>query len=315
MAHALQGRLFGSPIRVNGSQDKTSQATHAMLSYESNEWYTPVEIIEAVRVVLGGSIDLDPASTPEANEVIRAKKIYTIEDNGLRWQWHGTVWMNPPYGMDGRQSRQEIWLRYLERQHLRGHSKRAMAETRAAVGYDWFSSMWRNWTVCITDKCIKHRRPVAFRSDKDNSAKTASALWYFGPDVELFKREFGKFGRVLLPEHLTTKRSRRIQRKRLSGWRMAGQSQREIVYVGRPTKWGNPFDWRQYSADDPAEQKRRAKEDFEAWLDGKIRDKYPEQRRWILDHEHELADKNVACWCGLDEPCHADVYLERQEAR
>jgi len=200
MDNALQGQLFGDPIRVNGSQDKISQATHAMLSSESNEWYTPAEIIEAARIVLGGSIDLDPASTPEANEVVRAKKIYTIEDNGLRWQWFGSVWLNPPYGRVGTQSRQEIWLRCLERQYLRGNSKRAMAETRAAVGYDWFSAMWRLWPVCITNKCIEHRRPAAYRSDKDNSAKTASALWYFGPDVELFTREFEQFGRVLLPE-------------------------------------------------------------------------------------------------------------------
>ena len=200
MGSVLQGQLFGDPVYTsNGIQDKIVQNTHAMLSSESNEWYTPKEIMEAVRRVLG-TIDLDPASTPEANETVKATKIYTIGDNGLRWQWHGSVWLNPPYGKDRGRSRQEIWLRYLEYQYRKGNSQRAMAETRAAVGYDWFSSMWRKWLVCITDKCIEHDRPKAFRSADDSSAKTASALWYFGPDVELFEREFGRFGRVLLPE-------------------------------------------------------------------------------------------------------------------
>ena len=32
----------------------------------------------------------------------------------------------------------------------------------------------------------------------------------------------------------------RIQRRRTRGWRMPVRA----VYVGRPTRWGNPFDWR-----------------------------------------------------------------------
>ena len=43
--------------------------------------YTP-EYIEAARIVLG-SIDLDPASSDIANQLVRAKKYYTIADNGL----------------------------------------------------------------------------------------------------------------------------------------------------------------------------------------------------------------------------------------
>ena len=56
----------------------------------------PREVVDAARAVLG-AIDLDPASCAEANTVIQATTIYTVEDNGLERSWHGRVWMNPPY--------------------------------------------------------------------------------------------------------------------------------------------------------------------------------------------------------------------------
>ena len=60
------------------------------------EWNTPVEILDAARQVLG-LIDLDPASNPNANNVVQAKTFYTIKDNGLAQQWRGTIFLNPPY--------------------------------------------------------------------------------------------------------------------------------------------------------------------------------------------------------------------------
>jgi hypothetical protein len=71
--------------------------THESQHNESQEWYTPKYIFDA----LGLEFDLDPCS-PGADIVpwIPAKKHLTIADDGLLPNWEGNVWLNPPYGND-----------------------------------------------------------------------------------------------------------------------------------------------------------------------------------------------------------------------
>ena len=60
---------------------------------ENDEWYTPIEIIRSL-----GEFDLDPATSPEAYSLNQsAKHIYTAKENGLKQDWMGSVWLNPPY--------------------------------------------------------------------------------------------------------------------------------------------------------------------------------------------------------------------------
>jgi Domain of unknown function (DUF4326) len=92
----------------------------------------------------------------------------------------------------------------------------------------------------------------------------------------------------------------RIQRKRAKGWRMPEGA----VYVGRPTKWGNP--WRVHRGCDDA---RNAVREYRALIIAN--QQAPELYRLPL---HELRGKDLACWCPLDQPCHADVLLELANA-
>lgn len=142
---------------------------------------------------------------------------------------------------------------------------------------------------------------------------------------------------------------KRIQRERTKGWRMPEGA----VYVGRGSKWGNPFalkspsglvrvpaaehegkPWEHegrisahgmrhdfFHADDRVTRHEvrhmtaaESVECYRALLHG--------DGRWPLDwghnggyyphikNVHEIAGLDLACWCPLDQPCHADVLLE-----
>jgi len=85
---------------------------------------------------------------------------------------------------------------------------------------------------------------------------------------------------------------RRIQRKRSRGWRMP----KNTVYVGRPTRWGNPFE---IGKDGDREEVIKK---YREWL----RDKLKEDPNFL----EPLRGKDLACWCPLNKPCHVDVILE-----
>ena len=83
---------------------------------------------------------------------------------------------------------------------------------------------------------------------------------------------------------------KRIQRKRTKGWRMPEGA----IYVGRPTKWGNRYSVAEYG-------RERAIRNYRGDMIGAL----------VIGVDFsELWGKDLACWCPLDQPCHADVLLE-----
>jgi hypothetical protein len=96
----------------------------------------------------------------------------------------------------------------------------------------------------------------------------------------------------------------RIQRRRTRGWRMPEGA----VYVGRPSKWGNP-----YSATGQGCTPETAVDMFRHMLarapcgDGQ----WGRAGETVYDTiRRDLRGRDLACWCPLDSPCHADVLLE-----
>lgn len=102
---------------------------------------------------------------------------------------------------------------------------------------------------------------------------------------------------------------KRIQRKRTKGWKMPVNTK----YVGRPTKWGNPF-----RVDDLG-----AKEAVclykECLLNNSITYYYFDEIeariqydrfKWMAENLDQLRGYNLACFCNINEPCHVDVLIE-----
>lgn len=72
-------------------------------------------------------------------------------------------------------------------------------------------------------------------------------------------------------------------------------------YVGRPGKWGNPY--------------RVGRPDFDGRPIATVEGAVAAYRRWIEmylvdDARRELVGLDLACWCPIGDPCHADVLLE-----
>jgi len=165
-------------------------------SHRSVEYYTPVEILEAARTVLG-SFDLDPASCEEAQRNVRATTFYSLEDNGLSRPWRGRVWLNPPYGKTNGRSNQEIWAQRLVSEYLEGHVTEAVLLVKAALGYKWFEELFRDWPVCFARSRLSF---ILEDGNDEGQSKQGTALFYFGENVDLFARTFRQIGRIIPPE-------------------------------------------------------------------------------------------------------------------
>jgi hypothetical protein len=77
------------------------------------------------------------------------------------------------------------------------------------------------------------------------------------------------------------------------------------VKVDRTTKWGNPFKVgvaTAYAGGRKVQDNRHAYVLFRAVA--------PDNEALVAAAQGELRGKNLACWCPLDQPCHADVLLE-----
>ena len=98
---------------------------------------------------------------------------------------------------------------------------------------------------------------------------------------------------------------KRIQRKRTKGWQMPEGA----VYVGRPSRWGNPYSVGECllclgsgSAHEGPHDRITVERAVDLFL--------MESRKYGVDLAPLRGANALACWCRLDQPCHADVLLQ-----
>lgn len=83
-----------------------SLSSHQSSRMKTDEWLTPPDILARL-----GMFDLDPCAPVLARRPWSiAAHHFTVEDDGLSCEWHGRVWMNPPFGREAVK-----WMRRMKR--------------------------------------------------------------------------------------------------------------------------------------------------------------------------------------------------------
>lgn len=168
---------------------KAITGAHVGQNTGESEWFTPAEIADAARAVMGG-IDLDPASTPEANAVIKAKRFYTADDDGLAKTWRGRVWMNPPYG-------QPLIALFIDKlvESFRDGVPQACVLVNNATETDWFQTAAR----CASALCFRRGRVRFWHPERKSATPLqGQAILYLGTRRDAFCELFGESGFVMV---------------------------------------------------------------------------------------------------------------------
>jgi len=174
-------------LSVMGLRKLITGNPHVSYNSGENEWYTPKEYIESVRIVLG-EIDLDPASSKEANEIVKADKYFTLQTDGLTKEWFGKVWMNPPYSSELISIFTEKFTHHFNNQDI----SEGIVLVNNATETVWFQFMAKfASSICFPKTRIKYWSP-----NKDSSTPLqGQAFLYFGDNFHTnFENEFKKYG-------------------------------------------------------------------------------------------------------------------------
>lgn len=170
-----------------------------------NEQFTPIWVADFVRDVFGGSIDLDPASCLLANEVVQARRIYTIDDDALTQSWAAkSVFFNPPYGSGLIAPMISKFISELP------NIDQAIVLVNSATTTRWYQSLLQRcdaflmpsarinfWTAegCPENWSLK----LDYRSNPPGGNRYDQTIFYFGGNVHRFVDGGKSIGTVAFP--------------------------------------------------------------------------------------------------------------------
>lgn len=171
----------------------------------SPEWMTPKEVVDAAQIVLG-EISLDPASSAAANRSVRAKRYFTVDDDGLSRPWSGRVFLNPPGGRPGAAA----WWQKLAHEWTYGRVESAVflgfsidvlqtAQVRAGD-----LPVPTDFPHCVPRRRIRFLSTEAGRTKPQRSPPYANVIVYLPPSAHQehlvrFRQAFAAVGAISLP--------------------------------------------------------------------------------------------------------------------
>ncbi len=154
-----------------------------------NEWYTPPDHIERARAVLG-AFDLDPASSEHANKTVQAARFFTMEEDGLRQEWFGRVWLNPPYS----QPHIAQFMEKMASEYKSGRVKEAIVLTHNYTDTAWFHIGAKSCkAICFTRGRIGFLSPEGKRA----APTQGQAFFYYGENARAFAEHFASVGFIV----------------------------------------------------------------------------------------------------------------------
>lgn len=163
---------------------------HIAQATGEEEWWTPEHILDAARTALGGQIDLDPASSKDANKRVGAKRYFDKKKDGLKQQWIAdALFLNPPYGTANE------WTNALLDEISEKNVGNAILLVNNATETTWLQSILRHASaVCFIAGRAKFVRP----DGNDNGTPLQGQIVaYFGGRPGTFRGAFKPLGIVL----------------------------------------------------------------------------------------------------------------------
>jgi len=151
------------------------------------EYYTPPNIIEAARKVMG-SINLDPASCKKANEIVEANEIFTKYSDGLSKEWYGNIWVNHPFS----RINNPLWVEKIVDSYYTTKVNQIMCINYACTSELWFKPLHK------FAQCYIYGRTNFFLPDgsiKKGNTK-GCVITYMGKNIGKFISVFSKLGSV-----------------------------------------------------------------------------------------------------------------------
>jgi hypothetical protein len=183
-AEAPDGRLTAA--LVERAVAEVARGGEYWRSTGSSEWHTPPHVLALARELMG-TIDLDPASLALANLTVRATRFYTVADDGLAREWHGRVWLNPPFGRNI-----GAWVAKMREGFSAGHVTEGLLLVPCCPETGWWELVAdRPW--CAPRGRLSYINP----DDPDTgAAPKGHAIFYFGAREGRFVEVFRPLGRV-----------------------------------------------------------------------------------------------------------------------
>jgi DNA N-6-adenine-methyltransferase (Dam) len=159
-----------------------SMGGHESPSSVTQTWLTPPSVLRAL-----GAFDLDPCACPDPRPWATAATHWTREDGPLRREWHGRVWLNPPYGT----AAQVPWLARMA-EHAQGTALLfARTETAAFHAFVWDRA---HAVLFLRGRLVFHRQDGSLPYA---NAGAPSVLVAYGPDDAARLQVCGLSGRFL----------------------------------------------------------------------------------------------------------------------